>query len=44
MATQIAIRLVSSKHSPAILYNNLAELGNPKIYMIYRRRNIELPF
>jgi hypothetical protein len=44
MATQIAIRLVSSKHSPAILYNSLAEIGNPKIYMIYRRRNIELPF
>ena len=44
MATQIAIRLVSSKHSPAILYNNLAEMGNPKIYMIYRRRRIDLPF
>jgi hypothetical protein len=43
MATQIAIRLVSSKHSPAILYNSLAELGNPKIYMIYRRNRVELP-
>jgi len=42
-ATQIAIRLVSSKHSPAILYNNLTEMGNPKIYMIYRRRRIDLP-
>ena len=43
MATQIAIRPVSSKHSPAILYNNLAEMGNPKIYMMYRRRRIDLP-
>jgi hypothetical protein len=42
-ATQIAIRLVSSKQSPAILYNSLAELGNPKIYMIYRRKRVELP-
>ena len=41
--TQIAIRLISSKHSPAILYNSLAAMGNPKIYMIYRRRRIELP-
>jgi DNA-binding LytR/AlgR family response regulator len=43
MATQIAIRLVSSKYSPAILYNNLNDLANPKIYMIYRRRRYDLP-
>jgi hypothetical protein len=42
-ATQIAIRRVSSKNSPAILYNTLAEMGNPKIYMIYRRRRHEIP-
>lgn len=43
MPTQIAIRLASSKHTPAILYNNLSELANPKIYMIYRRRRYDLP-
>lgn len=41
--TQIAIRPVSSKKSPAILYNNLSELANPKVYMIYRRRRYDLP-
>lgn len=41
--TQIAIRPVSSKKSPAMLYNNLSELANPKIYMIYRRRRYDLP-
>ena len=43
MATQIAIRLVSSELTPAILYANLGELANPKIYMIYRRRRYDLP-
>lgn len=41
-ATKIAIRPVSSKHRPAILYNSLAEMGNPKVYMIYRNRRHEL--
>lgn len=41
--TQIAIRPVSSKKSPAMLYNNLSELANPKVYMIYRRRRYDLP-
>lgn len=42
-ATQIVIRTATSKHSPAILYNTFKEMGNPKFYIIYRKRRIDLP-
>lgn len=41
-ATHIVIRPVSSRKSPAILYNTLAEMGNPKICMLYRTNVYEL--
>ena len=41
-ATHIVIRPVSSRKSPAIVYNTLAEMGNPKICMLYRTNVYEL--
>ncbi len=43
LPTQIAIRPVLSKEGSVSLYNNLTEMGNPKLYMIYRKRRHELP-
>ncbi len=42
-APQIAIRHISNKKNPAVLYNSFKDMGNPQIYMIYRRRRYDLP-
>lgn len=42
-APQIAIRHISNKKNPAVLYNSFKDMGNPKFYIIYRRSRYDLP-